>query len=401
MLQLLKDHDTWLSFYSYKLSGGHLSKQEAQKFRTFIDEKAYLPAVEKILTGGSFDAPKKSQIGKAHSQKKRTVYIYPQVEKNILKLLNYLLQQKFDHLFADNLYSFRTKRGAKHAIKSILHHPNIQNMWGYKADISNYFNSIPVDRMLLILKDVLQEDMPTYHFLASLLENPNAVYRDELIMEEKGIMAGVPTASFLANLYLMQLDHLFAEKKVVYARYSDDIILFCEDAHTLDQNVALLKDYLAQAGLCMNPEKEARFAPNDPWTYLGLSYHMGTIDIAPISLEKIKAKIRRKTRALTRWKDKKGLDGIHAAKALIRIFNRKFFGSEDMQANELVWCRWFFPMINTDESLKIIDNYIQDCLRYLVTGKRTKARFNCRYEDLKTLGYKSLVHEYYAYKKAE
>ncbi|MBP3371780.1 MAG: hypothetical protein J6D00_02290 [Christensenellaceae bacterium] len=401
MLQLLNDQDTWLAFYAYKLNGGHLSKRDAQNLKKFIDEKAYENAVEEILAGGSFDAPKKAQIGKAHSQKKRTVYIYPETQKNILKLLNYLLQQKYDYLFADNLFSFRSRRGARHAIGSILHHPNVKNMWGYKADISNYFNSIPIQKMLVILKETLMDEPETYRFIASLLENPNAIYRDELIMEEKGIMAGVPTASFLANLYLMQLDQLFCEKKIVYARYSDDIILFCEDEQTLLQNVAQLKEYLAEAGLCINPEKEERFAPNEAWTYLGLSYHSGKIDISPVSLDKIKAKIRRKTRALMRWKDKKGLEGMHAAKALIRIFNRKFFGSDDLEANELVWCRWFFPMINTDESLKIIDNYMQDCLRYLVTGKRTKARFNCRYEDLKALGYKSLVHEYYAYKKAE
>ena len=37
----------------------------------------------------------------------------------------------------------------------------------------------------------------------------------------------------------------------------------------------------------------------------------------------------------------------------------------------------------------------QDCLRYLLSGKRTKARFNVRYEDLKALGYRSLVNAYY------
>ena len=41
------------------------------------------------------------------------------------------------------------------------------------------------------------------------------------------------------------------------------------------------------------------------------------------------------------------------------------------------------------------DLYAQDCLRYLLSGKRTKARFNVRYEDLKALGYRSLVNAYY------
>ena len=36
-----------------------------------------------------------------------------------------------------------------------------------------------------------------------------------------------------------------------------------------------------------------------------------------------------------------------------------------------------------------------------MSGKRTKGRFDVRYADLKRLGYRSLVHEYYAFNKEE
>ena len=36
-----------------------------------------------------------------------------------------------------------------------------------------------------------------------------------------------------------------------------------------------------------------------------------------------------------------------------------------------------------------------------MSGTRTKARFNIRYETLKDLGYRSLVHQYYADRKEE
>jgi hypothetical protein len=62
----------------------------------------------------------------------------------------------------------------------------------------------------------------------------------------------------------------------------------------------------------------------------------------------------------------------------------------------LSWSLWYFPVINTVESLREIDRYAQDCLRFLISGRRTKARYNVRYDDLKQLGYRSLVHEYYS-----
>ena len=80
-------------------------------------------------------------------------------------------------------------------------------------------------------------------------------------------------------------------------------------------------------------------------------------------------------------------------KGLIRIFNDKFFESGDPRA--LTWSRWFFPVINRTDGLREIDNYLQQYIRYLGTGRHTKAYYRVRYADLKALGYRSLVHEYY------
>jgi hypothetical protein len=66
--------------------------------------------------------------------------------------------------------------------------------------------------------------------------------------------------------------------------------------------------------------------------------------------------------------------------------------------HELTWARWYFPMITTAESLKIIDQYSQNCIRYLATGKHTKSAYNFRYEDIKKLGYISLVNAYYSHR---
>jgi hypothetical protein len=85
------------------------------------------------------------------------------------------------------------------------------------------------------------------------------------------------------------------------------------------------------------------------------------------------------------------------AKAFIRVFNRKLF--ENNMEHELTWARWYFPLINTTDSLKVLDRYSQDCIRYLATGKRTKSAYNFRYADMKEIGYISLVNRYYNMQK--
>ena len=157
----------------------------------------------------------------------------------------------------------------------------------YKADISDYFNSVDVDILLPDLKKALSEDSDLYVFLESLLRNPYVRYNGELIEERKGIMAGVPVSAFLANFYLRELDKYFFEKSIPYIRYSDDILVFAKDKSELDECVAAIKSCLVLKHLNINPDKETITNPGEKWTFLGFSYQSGTIDISDVSFEKL------------------------------------------------------------------------------------------------------------------
>ncbi len=397
ILAQLGSHAAWQQFYEYKVRGGHLSREDERDLLLFLEEEGYAGPVQAIARGEAFAPPRKASISKMHSEKKRTVYIFPRAENYVLKFLTHLLQRKYDHLFAPNLFSFLPGTGVRDAIHAIVDHPGIGSLWGYKADIHNYFNTIPVDTLLPILDRALSRDPAVLMFLKALLTDDRADDKGTLIHEQKGIMAGAPVSTFLANLYLTELDHRFHQEGILYARYSDDIILFASTQEERDWYSSELRQALADKGLSMNPKKELSFGPGQPWVFLGVSYEKGVIDVAPASVEKLKTKMRRKSRALMRWKARKNTTGENAAKAFIRTFNRKFFANDAV--HELTWVRWYFPLINTSRSLQEIDRYSQDCIRYLVTGKRTKARYNCRYGDMKDLGYVSLVNSYYAHRR--
>ena len=312
----------------------------------------------------------------------------------VLKLLTWLVLRKYD-VFSSNLYSFRQKITAKDAVRKMVKESREKPRYIYKADIHNYFNSIDIDRLLPVLKEKLSDDERLYTFLQGLLKEDYVISENERIIEEKGIMAGTPIASFYANLYLSELDKRMEKKGVVYARYSDDILVM---ADSLDEVKALadeIRSFIIEAGLSINPDKESFSSPCEGWVFLGFCFDGKNVDIAPKTVEKLKGKMYRKSRSLLRWSEKNNIDGKKAAKAFINKFNKKLLeGAED---NELTWSLWFFSVISTADSLKVIDNYAQDCIRYVATGKRTKKRFDFRYEDMKSLGYKSLVHEYYSY----
>lgn len=80
MLYALSRQEVWQEFLEYKLSGGHLSKEDEKALSEFIKAQSYLPVIEKIACGEGFAPPKKSAISKMSSGKKRIVYTYAEDE---------------------------------------------------------------------------------------------------------------------------------------------------------------------------------------------------------------------------------------------------------------------------------------------------------------------------------
>lgn len=388
----LFEKSSWEKFYDYK-SGLRCSKRFKKELREFIDSEGYLAYENAIKTHGDLPLPAKSVISKMSSQKKRTVYKYPYEFNMVLKLLTYLTLRKYDSIYSRNLYSFRPGICAKDAIKSICRTKDLHNLYSYKIDVSNYFNSIPVERICGKLEKTITDDDELLQLMKALLTEERIKDGDTVIREQKGIMAGTPIASFYANLYLKDLDDKFAKEGITYARYSDDIIVFAQTEEEIEEYKKIILEHLAREGLTVNPDKEVLARPEDGFTFLGVEVKGNDIDIAPASVDKLKAKMRRKARALERWKNREHLDGTKAASAFIRIFNHKLL--EVNEDSDLTWSLWFFPVITTAKSLHEIDLYAQELIRFLISGTHTKSRFNVRYEDMKELGYRSLVNEYY------
>ena len=218
LLQQLSRPEVWEAFYEYKTSLV-CPKDFAKDLRSFIDDKRYLPVCERIASGERFPLPKKVVLSKMGSQKKRTVYIYPEPENTVCKLLTWLLLRKYDGLFTEGLYSFRPGVTAKDALRRLARTPGIRQKYAYKVDVSNYFNSVPIHRLIPMLAETIGEKDPAlFTFLRSLLEEPQVLWEGLPLAEQKGIMAGTPQSAFLANLYLRDLDFLFARRGILYAR---------------------------------------------------------------------------------------------------------------------------------------------------------------------------------------
>ena len=354
----------WLDFLNYKLEKEFVHSSEKKILKDFIKNKKYMYICNQITNNHyNFSIPIKHVISKGHSNKKRIVYTFNEDEMIILKYISFLTYE-YDFLFSPNLYSFRKNSSVKNAIKNLYNIKNLNKMYGYKVDISNYFNSINVDILVNNLKNDINDPL-IFSIIENLLKNDFVEYSGNIIKEQKGAMAGTPTSAFLANYYIKEIDEYFWNRKVVYLRYADDIIMFCNNKDEIIKNIKILKEFISKYKLLINESKENYYNPGYEFEFLGFSIKNREIDLSKNTIRKIKAKIRRSARGIRRWMIKKNATYEVSLKAMNRKYNRKFFGNEEK--NELSWKYWFFPTINTSKSLKIIDKYMQDYQRYITT----------------------------------
>ncbi len=392
----ISDENVWEEYLQFKKNQTSAIKSEIKYMEEYIKEKRYSKIVNEIIRGSyNFSIPIKHLINKVNKQSKRVVYTFNEDETMVLKLITYLVSEKYDCKYSSNCYSFRRKYTVKQAIYNLTEYEGIKNFYGYKIDIHNYFNSIDIELLLPKLKEFFGDDYILYNFLKNILLDDRAYLNNEIVHEKKGIMAGIPISSFLANIYLLDLDEYFLVENVLYARYSDDIILF-SDKEKIDKYVKVLNDKIKFYRLEINEEKCEYILPNEKWNFLGFSYQDGVIDLSDSVKKKIKGKIKRMARKLRRWMLKKHATPKRAISAMNRTFNRKFYSKEN--GNELTWSMWYFPIINTDNGLSEVDKYMQQYLRYIATGRHCKKNFNITYEFLKECGYRPLVSEYYSRK---
>ena len=376
--------------------GAYLDEQIAQQadIGIIMNSSEVILRTEKFLCGEiRLGIPERCQINKMGTDKKRTIYIFPLEDQLVLKAINYCLSRCSLGLLPCCL-AFRPGYCVHGAFRSIVRKYK-EEYSCIRLDITNYFNSIPTENMIRVLNKRLAQYPEVLTALSGILLDPCVIVNGEIQNDlNKGVMAGMPLAPLLANLYLSDFDGEARKWVPVYGRYSDDLILFCLP-EKVSEIYGKTRLSLADRGLILNEGKTRIVPPGGKWEFLGLSYHKGVVDLSSATIQKMKGKISRSSRKLFRWKISKDASTERAVRALIRKFQYKFYGS-GREDDELTWSRWYFPLINQTEGIKTIDQYFQLWARYLADGRHYKKSFQqVPYDLLQKYGYVPLVSAFH------
>jgi len=408
IMEDLLDDSKWDEFLDHLISE-HEDLNESIQTTNLIRSRGYRDICERMSRGEyTFSNPTRIEIPKPGKKETRKVYTLKNGkdirEHTIIRMIAWLLN-RYSYLFSPNLYSVSDNDGVRGAVNHLLSILGDGDKYCYKADLTNFFNTIDIDLMMADLYCYFDKrDMDIVKILEGILRNPivDAIGPDgkrtnNVIDMDKGVMAGMPFASFLSNFFLKDLDWILYLNGISYYRYADDIMVAIDNSIDLDAAEKFVTSYVAARHLTLNPKKIERYNPGEDFIFLGICFNGGKTTISDNTVKKQKAAIKKAARKFRRKYERGQVSRETAVAMMVRWLGNYHYGSDFMPYS---FTKMYFPLISSSEKLNSIDRYAQECIRYVYTGKMRLG--GCKaisYKIMKMLGYLPLVSAFRIYKK--
>lgn len=190
-----------------------------------------------------------------------------------------VIEPIFEADFEDSSYGFRPKRSAHDAIAAIKGHLQAGRTHIFDADLSQYFDTIPHDKLMILLAARIS-DGATLHLLKMWLKAP--VMEQGRMSGGKSNNVGTPQGGvispLLANVYLNPVDRLVNRLNSLFARYGVRIVRYADDFVLMGRQITdaildKLKQVLNRLGLKLNEDKSRLVdAVKEPFGFLGFTF---------------------------------------------------------------------------------------------------------------------------------
>ncbi|HQW57117.1 MAG TPA: group II intron reverse transcriptase/maturase [Saprospiraceae bacterium] len=189
-----------------------------------------------------------------------------------------LIEPIYEADFEDSSYGFRPKRSSKDAMKAIKEHLQSGKTEVLDADLSSYFDTIPHDRLMIVLKQRIS-DPRLLDLIEKWLKSP--IYEDGKFTGGKKNKEGTPQGGvispLLANIYMHLVDRMvnnihrvFYKAGIKIVRYADDFVLMGK--RITKEVIEKLKNTLSRMGLKLNETKTRLIQAQDSiFDFLGFT----------------------------------------------------------------------------------------------------------------------------------
>jgi hypothetical protein len=174
-----------------------------------------------------------------------------------LRELKTLLETQMFALYHTSAFAYVRRRGTVDAIKR---HQRNESKWFLKLDFTNFFGSTTHAFVLSMLSNLFpfSEIVKSQDGMEALSKALGLCFLND------GLPQGTPISPFITNVMMIAIDHKlsnslrnFDNRRFVYTRYADDLLISCKIDFDKDKVQMLVTDTLSEfhAPFAIKPEK--------------------------------------------------------------------------------------------------------------------------------------------------
>ncbi len=208
------------------------------------------------------------------------------------------LSTKCEREFSGYSYGFREGRNGHQAVLQAQEYLNKGYEWVIELDLEKFFDKVNHDRLMSTLAKELT-DKGTLKLIRGYLTS--GIMEGGMVSQRtEGTPQGSPLSPLLSNIVLDELDRELQARGHRFVRYADDCSIYVKSEKSALRVMETITEYIEKKlKLKVNRTKSKVSRPTES-TLLGFSFYRDKekwkVRIAPKSLDRIKKKMKEKTR---------------------------------------------------------------------------------------------------------
>lgn len=200
----------------------------------------------------------------------------------------------YDKNFSENSFGFRTRRGAKDAIKKAESYINEGYTWVVDIDLEKFFDKVNHDILMYKLSKEIK-DKRVLKLIRKYLQS-GIMINGIVVSNEEGTPQGGPLSPLLSNIILDELDKELEKRGYGFCHYADDCNIYVKSKRAWERAMENITSFIERKlKLKVNINKSA---VERPWKRKLLGFTLRVMfakaysSISKQSLRKHKDKLR-------------------------------------------------------------------------------------------------------------